>query len=89
MNVAASTAKDTSILSLTTAVSSTDMKRIVLVPACLYNPECQAVLKDDWQEGVISFLYLDAQIGRIQQRLSAVICGTIVNICSRYLIIPV
>ena len=42
-----------------------------------------------WFEGEILVIYLDAQIGRIQHRLPAVICGTIVNICSRYLIVPV
>ena len=34
-------------------------------------------------------IYSDARLGRILHRLPAVICGTIVNICSRYLIVPV
>ncbi len=38
---------------------------------------------------ILTILYLDAQIGRNLHCLPAVICGTIVNICSRYLIVPV
>ena len=34
-------------------------------------------------------LCLDDQMGRILHCLPAVICPTIVNICSRYLIVPV